>query len=332
MRTIVSDILNSDPEIEVIGEAENGVRAIELVELLSPDVVTLDVEMPEMDGLTALKKIMKLPNPPAVVMLSALTKKGADTTLEALNSGAIDFVPKPSGTVSLDLRKVGMELIEKVKMAAKATLPLQSKKTVERKEKIESLEKLLVIGASTGGPPVIEEIMSKLPVSAKLRIAIVQHMPKGFTARFANRLDSISEYCVDEAVDGEILRKGCALIAPGDYHMVLQGNGEIRVRLNKDAPINNVRPSVEPTLISAAKVGGKNTIAVILTGMGKDGQVGVQFVKKSGGKVIAQSKETCVVFGMPMRAIETGCVDMIVDSWDIADAILKLASDNGRKR
>ena len=328
MRTIIADILNSDPDIEVIGEAENGIRAIELVRLLKPNVVTLDVEMPQMDGLTALKEIMKLPNPPAVVMLSALTKKGADVTLEALNLGAVDFIPKPSGTVSPDLRIEGMEIIEKVKIAAKANLPAMPRKAIRKRT--ESLEKLLVIGASTGGPPVVEHILSRLPGSAQFKVAIVQHMPKGFTARFAKRLDSISEYAVKEARDGDVLKKGHAFVAPGDYHMVLDGSEKIIVRLNKDAPINNVRPSLEPTLISAAKACGKNTIAVILTGMGKDGQVGVQFVKKAGGKVIAQSRETSVVFGMPKRAIETGCVDVVAHSWDIADEIMRLAEKGGK--
>jgi len=326
MRTIITDILNSDPEIEVIGEAENGIRAVELVELLKPDVVTMDIEMPEMDGLTALKEIMKSPKPPAVVMLSALTHEGADATLDALSSGAIDFIPKPSGTISPDLRKSGIEIIEKVKTAAEANLNAVSDGK-SFKDRIGPLEKLIVIGASTGGPPVIEEIMSNLPISARFKVAIVQHMPKGFTQRFARRLDTVSEYVVEEAGDGDILRAGHALVAPGDYHMVLERNNDIFVRLNRDIPINNVRPSVEPTLISAAKINGPDTIAVILTGMGKDGQVGVQFVKKAGGKVIAQSKDTSVVFGMPKRAIETGCVDVVADSANIVKAILKLAGD-----
>jgi two-component system chemotaxis response regulator CheB len=168
--------------------------------------------------------------------------------------------------------------------------------------------------------------MSNLPVSAQFRIVIVQHMPEGFTERFARRLNSVSEYEVREAKDGEILRKGLALVAPGDYHLIIhEVNKEIVARLSRDKPINGVRPSVEPTLISASRVCGSNTIAVILTGMGKDGQIGVQFVRKAGGKVIAQSKRTCVVYGMPKRAIETGCVDVVADACDIADEILKLA-------
>nr|WP_269479070.1 chemotaxis response regulator protein-glutamate methylesterase [Archaeoglobus veneficus] len=328
MRTIISDILNSDPEIEVIGEACDGVEAIEKVKELKPDVVTMDVEMPRMDGLTAVSEIMKLQNPPAIVMLSALTQEGADATFEALKRGAVDFMPKPSGTVSPDLRKKGLELIEKIKNAAVAKVSIY-KRVVKPKPKIKfvtPLGKLVVIGASTGGPPVVEEIMSSLPLSARFRVVIVQHMPKGFTSRFAKRLDSVSDYEVREAVDGDKLTGGVALVAPGDYHLVLEkSNGDITVRLNKDQPINGVRPSVEPTLISAARVDGPNTIAVILTGMGKDGQVGVQFVKKAGGKVIAQSKESCVVFGMPKRAIETGCVDVVADIPDIVNAILKLA-------
>ncbi len=327
MRTIIVDILNSDPEIEVIGEAEDGERAVELVSLLRPDIVTMDVEMPKMDGITALKEITKSMNPPAVLMLSAKTQDGAEATLKALELGAVDFIPKPSGTISPDLRRDGVDIIEKVKTAAKAKMPpLTDVEPV--KGRVKPLEKLIVIGASTGGPPIVEKILSKLPLSAKFRIVVIQHMPKDFTLRFATRLNSISEYSVKEAEDGDMVKPGCALVAPGDYHLVLEdrGNG-VFVRLNQDASINNVRPSLEPTLISASRVDGANTIAVILTGMGKDGQVGVQFVKKSGGKIIAQNKESSIVFGMPKRAIETGCVDIVADISGIVYNILKLAGD-----
>lgn len=331
MRSIISDILNSDPEIEVIGEAEDGQKAIDLIGSLKPDVVTMDVEMPRMDGITAVKEIMRTLNPPQILMLSALTQEGADASMEALELGAVDFIAKPSGTVSPDLKKDGIGIIDKVKMAAEANLPSPTKvKSV--KEKVNPLEKLLIIGGSTGGPPVVEEIVSNLPISAKFRVVIVQHMPKDFTPRFASRLDSVSEYSVKEAKNGDKLEPGCALVAPGDYHLVLeQGNNGVFVNLNKDALINNVRPSVDPTLVSASKVDGANTIAVILTGMGKDGQVGVQFTKKANGKVIAQSKESAVVYGMPKRAIETGCVDTVADNFGIVDNILKLAGgNNGR--
>ncbi len=328
MRTVISDTLNSDPEIEVIGEAGDGIEAVEKVKELKPDVVTMDVEMPRMDGLTAVSEIMKLQNPPAIVMLSALTQEGADATFEALKRGAVDFISKPSGTVSPDLRKKGFELIKKVKNAAIAKVPVY-RRAVKPKPAIRHvspLEKLIVIGASTGGPPVVEEILSSLPLSARFRVIVVQHMPRGFTGRFARRLNSVSEYEVREAADGDRLKGGLAYVAPGDYHLVLEReNGDIVIRLNRDQPINGVRPSVEPALISAARVDGPNTIAVILTGMGKDGQVGVQFVKDAGGKVIAQNRESCVVFGMPKRAIETGCVDVVADPHDIVNSVLKLA-------
>lgn len=331
MRTIIADILNSDPEIEVIGEAEDGKRAIEMIDLLKPDIVTLDVEMPKMDGITALKEITKSINPPVVVMLSAKTQEGADSTLEALELGAVDFIPKPSGTISPELRRDGIDIIEKIKAAVKARMP-PSTEIEPVRVRVKPLEKLLVIGASTGGPPFVEKILSRLPISAKFRVVVVQHMPKEFTFRFASRLDSVSAYSVKEAEDGDMVKPGCALVAPGDHHMVLEKkNDGVFVKLNKDAPINNVRPSIEPTLISTSRVDGANTIAVILTGMGKDGQVGVQFVKKSGGKVVAQNKESSVVFGMPKRAIETGCVDKVADISGIVDDILKLAGDsNGR--
>ncbi|MFO7967877.1 MAG: chemotaxis response regulator protein-glutamate methylesterase [Archaeoglobaceae archaeon] len=327
MRTIIADILNSDPELEVIGEAEDGEKAIELIKLLKPDIVTMDVEMPKMDGIAALKEIRKSVNPPAVLMLSAKTQDGADATLEALELGAVDFIPKPSGTVSPDLRRNGVDIIEKVKTAAKVKIP-HSAEVEPIKESVKPLEKLLVIGASTGGPPIIEKILSKLPLSARFRIVVVQHMPRDFTFRFSNRLNSISEYFVKEAEDGDMVKPGYALVAPGDYHVVLEkrDNG-IFVKLNRDTPINNVRPSLEPTLISASRADGDKTIAIILTGMGKDGQVGVQFIKKSGGKVIAQNKETSIVFGMPKRAIETGCVDIVADISGIVYNILKLAGD-----
>lgn len=326
MRTIISDVLNSDPEIKVIGEAENGVEAIELVNLLNPDVITLDIEMPKMDGITTVGELMKLNKPPAIVMLSAHTHEGADLTLEALSRGATDFMPKPSGTISPDLKIKGFELIEKVKNASKSKIHVIKQKKISNS--VGPLNKLVVIGASTGGPPVIESILSNLPISAQLRIVVVQHMPKGFTGRFANRLNSVTEYTVKEAEQGDKLRNGLVLIAPGDYHTVLERKGiDIVVKLNKDKPINNVRPSVEPTLISASRV-ERNTIVAILTGMGKDGQVGVQFVKKAGGKIIAQSKESCVVFGMPKWAIETGCVDEVVHGSHIAETIVKIAGEN----
>jgi two-component system chemotaxis response regulator CheB len=317
MRKVVSDMLGSDSEIEVVGTAQDGEEALQKVEELSPDVVTMDIEMPRMDGLTALAYIMA-EHPVPVVMLSAMSKREADIVIKSLKYGAVDFIPKPSGVISLDIEDIKGEILSKVKMAARtkvkrAELLLPRPRFVRPSVKPGSGRKeVAVIGASTGGPQALTCILSHLPGSIPLGFLVVQHMPSTFTASLAEHLSWQCSLKVKEAEDGERIRPGLALIAPGDYHMVVEGGSEERVRLTQTPKVHGVRPSVDVTMKSAAEVYGRKVLAVILTGMGEDGAEGVRAIKEGGGRAIAEDKSSCVVFGMPRAAIDSGYVDKVV--------------------
>lgn len=323
MRKIVSDMLETDPEIEICGTARNGLEAIEQVKKLEPDVVTLDIEMPKMDGLTALGRIMhECPVP--VIMCSTLTQKGADATFTALDRGAVDYVQKPSGAISLDVRKVQSELIGKIKTAAQAKI---RKKTHAEHKKQESLKytpksktKIIAIGTSTGGPSALAEVIPRFPANTP-PILIVQHMPAGFTKTFAERLNSESQITVKEASAGDEIKPGLALLAPGDYHMTAGNDG--RVHLNKNPKTHGVRPAVNPMMITASEVYKSAMIGVIMTGMGSDGKDGIVAIKKNGGATIAQDEESCVVYGMPQEAYKTGKVDRVVSLSQIPVEVLR---------
>ena len=324
MRKIVSDMLESDPRIKVCGSAKNGIDAIAKVKELKPDVVTMDVEMPRMDGLTALGHIMK-ECPVPVVMLSTLTQKGADATLTALSRGAVDYVQKPSGAVSLDVRKVQSILLEKVKAAAqsnprrlmpnKKSAPLKPLKYTPG-----STMRIIAIGTSTGGPASLAEIIPCFPADTPPML-IVQHMPADFTARFAERLDDTSAIRVKEASAGDKLEPGLALLAPGDYHMTVGKDG--RVHINKNPKIHGVRPAVDPMMTTASEVYKSKMIGVIMTGMGRDGATGIEVIKKNNGSTIAQDEASCVVYGMPQEAYKTGCVDRVVPLSQIPAEVLR---------
>ena len=327
MRQVVSDIINNDPNLEVIDTASNGLIAIDKVVKLQPDVILLDVEMPKMDGLSALSHIMKT-NPTPVVMLSNLTQKGTYTTIKALEIGAIDFIPKPSGSLSLDIDTISAQIVEKVKLAAKVnikrtragkTLPFPM---VEMKKST----KVVVIGASTGGPQTLLQLLKRLPRNVP-PIFIVQHMPAEFTKSLASRLDSMCIFDVKEAEEGDGIRPGMAFLAPGGHHMTVKRlrlyNKEI-IQLNKNPPVNSIRPSVDVTMQSVVEVYGANTIGVLLTGMGHDGAKGMCSIKKSGGKTIAQNEETCVIFGMPKSAIEKNCVNKVAPVSSIPEEIMNM--------
>jgi len=325
MRKVVKDILESEPGIQVVGTARNGKVGIEQAIKLRPDVITMDVEMPKMDGLAALSEIMKaIPTP--VVMLSTLTTKGTDTTIKALEAGAVDFIGKPSGSVSIDIEKISDDIISKVKIAAKAHV----KKTKVSGRKIlpsimkSTMNKVIAIGSSTGGPQTLLEILVRLPENIP-PIFIVQHMPPGFTKSLANRLNSYCSFDVKEAEEGDTIRGGLALMAPGGYHMTVKRinleNKEI-IHLTNGPSVNAVKPSVDVMLESVVKIYGKNTLGVILTGMGGDGANGMCLIKKSGGKTIAQDEASCVVFGMPKVAIEKGCVDRVATLSSIPEKIM----------
>ncbi|MCW4003829.1 MAG: chemotaxis response regulator protein-glutamate methylesterase [Candidatus Bathyarchaeota archaeon] len=305
MRRIISDILATDPQLNVVGTSCNGLDALEAIPKLHPDVITMDVAMPKMDGLTALRHIMT-DHPTPVIMLSSLTKEGADITLKALEYGAIDYVLKPSGSISIDLPKVQTELISKVKTAAHAKLLRPKIKPVPPTSISSKTKSVVLIGASTGGPAALESILIALPQEIP-PILIVQHMPPTFTKCFADRLAGICKFEVKEAEEGDYIIRNRVLIAQGGYHMTI--TKEERIHLNTDPPIHAVRPAVDPMMQTAAEVFRSKTLGVILTGMGRDGANGLRAIKQKGGTTIAQDEETSTIFGMPKAAIDEGVAD-----------------------
>jgi len=311
IRRIIKDALSQNPDIEVVGTAENGAEAIEKLKELSPDAITLDVEMPVMNGLETLKKIISI-KPTPVIMVSALTTKEASVTVEALMSGAVDFIAKPRNLFS-DFDSFVKELQSKVVNVARSKgryVPVIENLSRVSKTRGDLPEKLIIIGSSTGGPQALYQIMSKLNLFRDTSVVIVQHMPGGFTRSLAERLNSVSKLIVKEAEDKEVLYGGMAYVAPGGYHLIIDDG---KFSLSKDPPVLGVRPSVDVTILSGVKVFKDRTIGVILTGMGTDGARGMEEIKKYGGKTIAQDEKSCVVFGMPKAAIERGVVDKVVD-------------------
>jgi two-component system chemotaxis response regulator CheB len=328
IRMAVVDILTK-AGIDVVDTAKNGMEAVEKTIKLKPDVITLDINMPVMDGLAALKLIMeKQPTP--VVMLSSLTQEGARETFEALKLGAVDFIPKPHG-VFADLNEISDEIVEKVRTAATTApnlLRLQNLKkfkgdVVRGKWGRTDKQVCVLIGSSTGGPSALEQIIPRLPSDIPAPIFIVQHMPPHFTQQLAERLDGMSEVKVKEAEDNERVKDGVAYIAPGGLHMKLRKAMDVvRVKVVDGKPVNAVKPSVDVTAESVVRAYGENTIGVILTGMGNDGAYGMKMIKKAGGVTIASSEDTCVVFGMPKAAIEVGGITTVKPVYEIAEEIV----------
>jgi two-component system, chemotaxis family, protein-glutamate methylesterase/glutaminase len=328
MRRVIGEAIAAEPDMEVAGLAVNGLDALVKVEQLQPDVVTLDVEMPEMDGLSALRHIMsRYPRP--VVMLSSLTQAGAVPTIRALTIGAVDFVGKPSGAISLDFHKVREELVLKVRTAAKARVrahaesapALPAAPVVTRPVGAATpFDRLVVIGSSTGGPRALGTVVPSLPSDGRTAYLIVQHMPAGFTRSLAERLDSISPLTVREAESSDHLSAGTALVAPGDFHVRVTPRGGIQ--LDQDGKVHGVRPSVDVSLSSVAHNFGPRTVVSILTGMGSDGAAGADAVRKAGGTVLAEDESTCVVYGMPRAVVERGGADRVVPLDGMASAIV----------
>ncbi len=330
MRKILRDIINSDPELEVCCEARDGIEAINAVKVHKPDVVTLDIEMPRMNGLDALRVIMKQ-SPTPVIMVSALTQEGADATIKALEYGAIDFIPKPSSSISINMKEMKDDIIAKIKEAARVprrflelrrTRLLRAQKSKVRKPGAPA-RTVVAMASSTGGPQSLLKVFPKFPENLRAAILLVQHMPPGFTKSFAKRLDGLSKINVKEAEDGEPIQENWAYVAPGDYHMEVQLRaGKPVITLNKKPKMHGVRPAADPMMITAAEAFGRRTVGVVMTGMGRDGAQGIVAIKKKGGITIAQDKETSIIFGMPKAAIETGMVDYVVPLDKIAETVV----------
>jgi len=319
IRYTLAKSLNEEPDIEVIDTARDGLEAVEKAQALHPDVLTLDIEMPRLNGLQALSRIMRQ-SPCPVIMLSTLTQDGARETLKALALGAVDFVPKPSAAIHV--QHVLKELNSKIRAVAhlpptRLRRPLASWSTAVDHPHLEAevrpfttKDVLVVIGASTGGPRTLSKLVGDLPADLAAAMAIVQHMPKHFTASLAERLNSLSPFHIKEAAVSDRLRVGQGLLAPGGLHLCLRRSGA--VQLSMAPPRNHVRPAVDMTLETAARWFGPSTVAVILTGMGSDGTVGARRVKAQGGIVLAEAEASCVVYGMPRSVVDAGIVDRVV--------------------
>jgi two-component system chemotaxis response regulator CheB len=328
MRKIIADIIASDPELEVVGKAKDGQDALDKIIALSPDVVTLDMNIPVIDGLGVLEKIMEQ-KPTRVIMFSAYTRSGASATMNALDMGAVDFIAKPAGEISLGLEELKEEIVSKIKLAAQIKLDryIATRKAfrVPREETTaQGIKKLVIIGASTGGPKAVLDVMMGLSGSLPAAFLVVQHMPKGFTLSFAERIAWQSGMRAKEAEEGDILAAGKVYVAPAGYHMTLDRNEEsFRVRLNQDAYVNFVRPAIDVTMFSGVELFGKDTLGVVLTGMGKDGLEGVRKIKEAGGRIIIQDEDTSVIWGMPKSIFKAGLADEVLPVQKIPEAIIR---------
>ncbi|MBU3099299.1 MULTISPECIES: protein-glutamate methylesterase/protein-glutamine glutaminase [Clostridium] len=339
MRRALKEIIMTDPSLDVVGTARDGQDAIEKVHELNPDVVTMDINMPVMDGLTSMQYILSdYPQMP-ILMVSSLTEEGAMTTFEALELGAFDYVAKPSGTVSSNIHIVGREIIQKIKLAYKNVNKKSIRDRIQRRSSSVSsrrlgavkkpdisetmgLSKVVVIGISTGGPGTLMEVLPLLPEDLKAAVIIIQHMPPSFTASFAKRLDGACRIPIKEADAGDVLQNGRGFLARGGYQLVVRGEkGTLRLPSN---PKTMFMPSVNVTMESVLEAyGGKNVIGVLMTGMGDDGADAMVKIRRAGGITIAEDESTAVVFGMPREAIERGGAEIVLPSYKVADAIIK---------
>lgn len=339
MRKVLKEIIMTDSSLEVVGTARDGQEAIDKVHDLRPDVVTMDINMPVMDGLTSMQHILSYYPEMPILMVSSLTAEGALTTFEALELGAFDYVGKPSGTVSTNLHIVGKEIIQKVKLAYKGVnkknirgssirrSAAATQKTVAPSKKLDfprnkKVSKIVVIGISTGGPGTLMEVLPMLPQDLKAAVIIIQHMPPAFTASFAKRMDNACQIHIKEAEAGDVLQNGRGYLGAGGYHLVVRGEGGA-LRL-PSSPKTMFMPSVNVTMESVLEAyGGENVIGVLMTGMGDDGADAMVKIRNAGGVTIAEDESTAVVFGMPREAIERGGAEIVLPSYKIADAIIK---------
>lgn len=342
VRSLLAEIVNRQPDMECVGSAADPFAAREMIRNLNPDVITLDVEMPRMDGIDFLSKLMRL-RPMPVVMVSTLTERGAEVTMRALELGALDFVAKPKIGVADGLKQLAEEITEKIRIAAKAhvkrapaTQPAAAAPGTAKAAPDPSplgrlsTEKIIFIGASTGGTEATKEVLMNLPADCPA-VVITQHMPPGFTKSYAARLDTLCKIRVKEAVDGERILPGHAYIAPGGLHLSVERSGANYVaRVRDGEPVNRHKPSVEVLFESAARVVGQNAFGIMLTGMGADGARAMRAMREAGSYNYAQNESTCVVFGMPREAIQHGAANEVLPLQDIAPHLMdKLRSMHG---
>ncbi|MGO9992145.1 MAG: protein-glutamate methylesterase/protein-glutamine glutaminase [Steroidobacteraceae bacterium] len=336
VRRLLTEMLSSDPAITVLGTAHDAYDAREKIKALNPDVLTLDVEMPRMDGLTFLRNLMRL-RPMPVIMVSSLTDKGAEVTLDALSIGAVDYLPKPKIDLAATLADYKHDLIAKVKAAAAARVraptavgsssadAVLAKRAPQRQ--LRTTERIIAIGASTGGTEAIKEVLIRLPPDTP-GIVIAQHIPKLFSGAFARRMNGCCQLSVCEAEDGQQVLRGHAYVAPGDMHLLLVRDGARYVcRLDEGPPVNRHKPSVDVLFRSVAQQAGRNAIGVILTGMGKDGALGLKEMRDAGSRTIAQDEATSIVWGMPGEAVAVGGAQEILPLADICPRVLALADE-----
>ncbi len=339
MRNALGKMLSSDPEIEVAGTARDGIEALEKIALLNPDLVTMDIEMPRMDGIEALRRIMSTSQLP-VIMVSSLTVEGARATLEALEIGAVDFLSKNLADLSVNILQVREVLLEKVKQIGRRRLrqagrssrapqpvpqPVPPRPGEARQDyRIERRIAIVAIGTSTGGPKALQDVIPKLPKEFPVPVVVVQHMPPAFTGPFADRMNELSQVKVKQAEEGEVLKAGVVLVAPGRGHMsVKRGRvGECYVTIDENRPDLIYRPSADVLMLSVAEVYPGRALGVILTGMGNDGEKGMRAIKGNGGRTIAQNEETCVVYGMSRAAVDARVVDKVVALSEVAGEII----------
>ena len=348
MRKAISDMIESENSFEVIAKFRDGRELVEKIEKYDPDIITLDVHMRDLNGLETLKQLKKMGKSYPVLMVSSLTSEGSELTLECLDNGAVSFITKPSGSISLDIIKVKENLIEQIKSITSSTRDRRninisgnniknkdsnnstinnSATIVDRKEIKMSISKnkrieAVVIGASTGGPKALQEVLTKLPANLGVPVFVVQHMPEGFTKVFSERLDKACEMKVIEAAEGIKINNDTIYIAKGGQHMTVGTNNTIH--LNEEPPIWGVRPAVDKLFNSAIKIYGGNLVSVVLTGMGRDGADGTSNIKDSGGITISEDKSTCTIYGMPKAAFETGKVDLVEPLNQVASRIIKI--------
>ncbi len=331
MRNTISSMISADPELEVIGMAKDGIEAIDKVASLNPDIVTLDVEMPRMDGIEALKHIMsKTPVP--VLMVSSITTDGAEVTLDALDMGAVDFIPKNLSDLSINIVKIKEILVHKLKSIGRRGLVMQKVRKLSEPLKMPTPAQyssqrktgIVAIGSSTGGPKALQMIIANIPEDFPVPILIAQHMPSAFTGPFAQRLNQISALEVKEAEDGESIKKGMVFIAPGGRHMGVKRKKitETSIEISPDNGTYIYKPSADYLMLSTTGIFSGQVLGVILTGLGNDGTEGMKEIKNRGGRTIVESEESCVVYGMPKSVVKAGVADKIVKLEEIAGEII----------